>query len=111
MVHAVFQADNGEGGFSVLAPLTSGERCQKQRQFHVLEGGQDRDKVIELEDESDMRRAPAGQGRLIKGNYIHAVDDDAAGINLVDPRYQVEQSALAAPGRSHQRQELPALDI
>ena len=39
----------------------SRQRGEQQRQLHVLEGGQHRHQVVELEDEADVRGAPVGE--------------------------------------------------
>src|SRR6266513_2265337 len=50
-----------EHRFDVLLPLGLGERRQQQRQLDVLERGEHRQQVIELEHEPDVGGAPAGR--------------------------------------------------
>ena len=48
----------------VLAALAARQVGQQERQLDVLEGGQHRDQVVELEDEPDVVGAPAGDPRV-----------------------------------------------
>ncbi len=83
---------------------------QQQRQFDVLEGGQDRDQVIGLEDEADVVGPPAGDLRLAQVAEILAVDDDLAPGGPVEPGDQVQERRLARARRPHQREVLAFAD-
>src|SRR5262245_41969239 len=55
------EADDAERVLGAFDPLLAAHLDQQQRQLDVLERGQHRDQVIELEDVADVARAPAGE--------------------------------------------------
>jgi len=63
----------------MLTPLRTGKLGQEQRKFDVLIRGQHGDKVVHLEDETDMASAPLC--KLARGHVrdFVAVNSDAAG--------------------------------
>jgi uncharacterized protein YqeY len=95
----------------VAAALACGERSEQQRQFDILQRGQDGDEVEGLEDEPDIRVAPVRQFTLRERRDVRILNQAAAAGRPVDARDEVEQGALARTARSHQGDELPASDI
>src|SRR5688572_10674849 len=89
-----------------LAPLRGGQSGQQERQFDVPFRGEDRHQVVELEDKSDVARAPFGEPAARQTIDALAAYDDFAGSGAVEPANQVEQGRLAGPGRPHQRDEI-----
>src|SRR5207302_8011322 len=87
------------------------ETGQQQRQLDVALRAEHRQEVVELEDEADVRGAPPRE--LAPGETVNmlTIDFDAAGRGPVQPGHQVEQRALARTGRSHQGQEVAAVDM
>src|SRR5439155_23471232 len=74
------------------------------RHLHVLERGQRRDQVVELEDEADRRRAVLGD--VLELLEPDPADGDAARIRPVERADEVQERALAAAGRACQRDGL-----
>ena len=65
MVHAVVEVDHRAGPVSTCSRLCCSRKAgEEQGQLHVLEGGEHRDEVVELEDEADVRGPPGGKLRL-----------------------------------------------
>ena len=84
---------------------------EQQRQLDVLLGRQHGQKVVELEHEPDVLRAPLRQLAAAQRADGHAVDFDGAAGRRVEPADQIEQRRLAGPRRSHQRQEIALRDF
>ena len=61
MVHPVGEVDDVQGKLDVTPPLRPGKTREEQGQLDVFEGGEDRDQVVELEDEAHVRGAPGGE--------------------------------------------------
>src|SRR6185503_11780312 len=108
---AVGEPDQAQRRGDVLAPLAPGERGECERQLHVLERGQHRHQVVELEHEADRGGAPVGEVGLGQHGDVDAIDEDRASIGLVDAGEQVEQRRLARARRSHQAEEVAALHV
>ena len=72
MPHPVRQADHAEQQFDPLAPFRARQLCQLQRKFDVLERGQHRHQVVELEDEAHVARTPLGQFSLAEPGDVLA---------------------------------------
>ena len=77
VIRAVGEPDQRERGLDALAPIAARQRRQQQRQLDVLERGEHRHQVVELEDEADVRRAPRGELRLGELRDVDAGDVDA----------------------------------
>ena len=78
----------------------------------VLEGRQDRDQVVELEDETDVPAPPRrerGSPRASSGLVPATTTLPAA--RAVDARDQVQQRGLSRSRRAHQGQECPLRDL
>jgi hypothetical protein len=78
----------------------------ERRQQHVLGGGQRREEVEELEDEAEDLAAQPGQRPVVEVVIAAAVDLHAAAGRPVERAEDVEQGALAGPGRAHDGDEL-----
>ena len=111
MRHAVCEPHHFESGLGVLAALAPGQGGQRKGQLDVLVGGEHRHQVVELENEADVARAPAGEFRLAQPDDVRAADQEFARIGLVDAGNEVEQRALARARWAHQREELAARDV
>ena len=103
---AVVQADQLQGDRCVLAPLCGGEAGQHQRQLDVPLGGEHRHQVVELEDEADVRGAPAR--KLVGAEAVDplSLDPHAAAGRRIQPADEVEQGRLARARRTHESHEL-----
>ena len=65
VVHPVGEADDRRGPSRPASAARARERSrQEERQLDVLEGRQDRDEVVELEDEADVLAPPLREGPL-----------------------------------------------
>ena len=95
----------------MLAALLLGELGEEQRELDVLEGVEDGDEVVELEDEADVPRAPRGQGGLVEARDLPAVNDDAAARRPIDAGDEVQQCGLARARRPHEREEVAARNV
>ena len=86
-----------------------GRRRDEQRQLDVLDRGQHRHQVVELEDEAHA--AGAIVGALAVGHRRRAtpLDQDLAVVDRVEAGEAVEQRRLAAAARAHDRDHLAAL--
>ena len=84
---------------------------KQERQLHILEGRQDRHQVVELENVAHVRGPPPRQLPPRQLRDIHPTDSQRAGGRGIDPRDQVQQRRLAAPGRPHQGQKRPLRHI
>src|SRR5712671_823384 len=77
MFGAMGKADDGEGGFDVFPAFGFGEMGEQQGQLNISLRGEHGKKIVELEYETDMTRAPGGQ--LAIGQFVHAFAGDADG--------------------------------
>ena len=76
-----------------------GRRVSSQRQLDVLERGQHRHQVVELENEADALGAPVGKLRFGELRDVDPVDEQLARVGLVDAGDQVEQRATCPSPR------------
>src|SRR5689334_3580506 len=60
VVEPVAEAHQLEGELGALPALLAAHAHQQQGKLDVLQRGQHRDQVVELEDETDVARAPLG---------------------------------------------------
>ena len=82
VIHAVGQADERAVPFATRSRRSRrDERRQQQRQLDVLERGQHRHQVVELEDEADVRGAPR---RELAVGELRDVDAGDAGSSPAD---------------------------
>ena len=83
------------------------QRRQQQRQLDVLERGQHRHQVVELEDEADVRGAPVGELASRQARDVDAADARASrrsGLSM--PAIRLSSVRLARARRPHQRDEV-----
>ena len=83
---AVAEADDVERGHHVLAALLLREVREQQRQLDVLERGEHRNQVVELEDEADVPRAPRGERALGQAADLGVADPDRSARRPIDAR-------------------------
>ena len=110
VVHAVGEAHHVERGQHMRVALAAREPCQQQRQLDVLERGQHRHQVVELEDEADVRGAPVGELAFAQRGDVDAADLDAARSSACRCR-RSGSAACSCPSRSApsaRRTRLPA---
>ena len=81
------------------------------RHEHVLERGQRRHQMEELEHEADGAAAEAGQRVLTEPGDVGAVDQDLAGRRLVEAGHEANQGRLAAAGRTDDGEPLAGLHV
>src|SRR5512139_309479 len=110
VIHAIREVDQPQHRPHMVPALPTGEVGQNERQLYVLEGGEDRDQIIELEDEPDMRGAPGGELRFGQTGDVDVPHGDRAGVGPVQTRNEIQQGALAGARRAHERQEFPLDD-
>src|SRR5882672_4323577 len=107
MVHPVGQADDRERRAHVLVALPARQFREQEGELDVLEAGEDRDQVVELEDEPDRVGPPPRQVGLAHRRDVAAVDAETPLRRHVDSGDQVEQGRLPRAGGPHQGDELP----
>ena len=78
----------------------------EQRQLDVLDRGQHRHQVVELEDEAHAPRAVVGALAVGHLGERRPLDHDLAAVDRVEAGEAVEQRGLAAPARPHDRDHL-----
>jgi hypothetical protein len=74
-----------------------------RRQLHVLEGREDRQEVVRLEDEADGARAPLRERAFPQSFEVLAGDLDGPGAGTIETGDEVQERRLAGAGRAHQR--------
>jgi hypothetical protein len=94
-----------EGPPAGLFLLFAGDQ---ERQLHVLHRGEDRYQVVRLEDEPHLLRPKARPLPVGHPPDGVAVDPDLAVGEVVEAGEDVEERRLAAPGRAHDGDHLPA---
>ena len=92
----------------LLVRLLAGER---ERQRHVLLGGQHREQVEELEDEADVLAPDLRDVLVAQLSEPGAGDRDVAVGRAVERRQDVHQRRLAGARRAHDRRQLALLDV
>src|SRR5207244_8825998 len=108
VVEARGEADRPERDLRAPAPLGTGEVREQERQLDVLDRAQDRDQVVELEDEPHVARAPARERILVESGERLPRYHHLAPVGTVEAGQEVQQRRLARPGRTHERDEAPA---
>src|SRR5438477_4978845 len=104
---AVAEGDDPERRHHVIAALLFRQVREQQRQFDVLERGQDGNQVVQLKDESDVPCAPCGERALRETADLGLADANGATSGPIDSGKQVEQRRLARTRRSHQTKKIP----
>src|SRR5690606_6702183 len=100
VVQLVAQADEAEVSSGAFLALFATEHPREIHwQHRVLERGERRQELEELEDNADAAPAPGGELLLAQGVDALAVDADRARRRPVDAGDDVEDGGLTAPGR------------
>src|SRR5439155_894514 len=82
----------------------------EERKLDVLHGGEDRQQVVRLEDETHATRPIAALRVVVHRGQRDAFDEDIARREIVEAGETVQQGGLPAPGRPHDRDHLAARD-
>ena len=106
MVHPVCEAHHLKRHFYMFFPFTPRKVGEQQGKLNIFKGGEDRYEVIELEDEAYIDGPPLRQFRLRKSRNIDAADGDNAAVGFIDTGDEVQESALAGTGRTHEGKKL-----
>ena len=77
----------------------------------VVEHTQVVEQVEELKDKPDARPAEPCQIRLAETAKVMAIDHQASGRCMIQPRHQVKQGRLPTAGRTHDRREFTLADL
>ena len=106
VLRAVIEADDGQRRLGVAAALLARELGQQQREFDVALGVQHRQQVVELENEADGCRPPAGQ--LPVGQLVEVVlrDHHLSRRSAIQTSDDVQEGRLTATRGTHQRHEV-----
>ena len=95
--------------------LRPGERVPIAENFgghlHVFEGGQGRDQLETLKDETHLAAPEFRQGIFVQPGDLDSVDGDAAPARLIQPGQKSEQGRFAATGMAGNGHELQFFDI
>ena len=103
--------DVERGHRALRAGLLRRHAGDQQRQLDVLDGGEDRQQVVELEDEAHPLRAVARSSRRRTCVPMSAPSTEMRPPSIVvEAGEAVEQGRLAAAGRPHDRDHLAAVD-
>ena len=84
---------------------------ERQRQAHVLLGGEHRHEVEGLEDEADLVAPQAREVGVVELADLGVGDRHGAAARAVEPREHVHQRGLAGPRGAHDRGEGAGLDL
>ena len=108
MVGAVADAHVVEKLGGALARLRLSEAADQLRHHDVFQRREFRKQVVELVDEADLAAANTRALVVGKPGAGMAVDEDLAGIGLLEKTGNVEQRRLAGAGRGDERDGLAA---
>src|SRR6267143_2499193 len=95
----VLQADGHEGRDGLLSSRLRVDSADEEGQFDVLDGPEDREQVVVLEDEPHLHRAEICLRVVVQGGEPLARDPYLAGREVVDAGEAVEEGCLAAARR------------
>ena len=105
------QAELGElGAGAGQGPAARGPG-QQQGDGDVVQGGQVRQELAELEDEAELGQAQAGALGLVEAGDVAPGVVHAPGVGHQDPGQDVQEGGLARPGRAGDGQDLPGHDV
>ena len=107
---AVVQADLVRAGRR-RSPCRASRPAMRERQEHVLVGGQHRQQVEELEDEADVLAAQLRDLVVLQLPEARAGDRDVARRGAVERGEDVHQGRLAGARRAHDRGQLALRDV
>ena len=110
MIRAREQSNPIEHRQSASTPVSGRHAREEQGHLHVLDGGELRQEMMKLKDESDLA-IPERHARLV----VHPVDrvfanPDFARIDRVEPAEHVKERALPDARRADNREHLAACD-
>jgi hypothetical protein len=108
---AMREADAAQHFLDAIADLRFRPLRERQRKGDVLEHGQRRDEIEELEDEPDRRAPQPREPRLIERRRLRIAEKHAPARRPIDGADQIEQRRLAASGRAHQHREIARRDV
>ena len=95
-------------------PPARGAR-QEQGDGDVVQGGEVRQELAELEDEAELFQAQAAAGRLVEGRdvlcRVGSVVVDAPGVGHEDPGHDVQEGGLPRARRAGDGQDLTGRDV
>jgi hypothetical protein len=109
-ISSIAEADRGECLAAALLLLSFHGALELERKQEILDHRQGRQQIEELEDEADVSAAEDRPLPLAEPGEIGSRDDDAAGIGLVDPRQEVQQSRFAGTALAQKHDQLAPLD-
>src|SRR6059036_609042 len=97
-------------GERLPAGFPGGRPRDEERELDVLHGGEHRQQVVRLEDESHTPRTVAALRVVVHRGQRDALDEDIARRQIVESREAIQQGRLAAAGRPHDRDHLASRD-
>ena len=80
-------------------------------EFYVFENGELVDEVKTLENEADVAFAEVGAFAFVEMGYFDTVEDEAAGIGIVEEAEYIQEGGFAAAGGAHDGDEFPFFDF
>jgi hypothetical protein len=95
VLEPIRQSNQVEGVEHLLLALRARQRQQQERQLDVLVRGEDRQQMIELENEADVPGAPARELALRHSRDEIVADPDFARGRLIESGNQIQQRRLA----------------
>jgi hypothetical protein len=111
VMRAIGESDQIEGGIDAGPAFGPGERDEQKREFDILEGRENGNEMIELENVADVTGAPLGETGPGEAGHIVSVDDKVTGGGSVDPGDEIEEGGLSRTGWPHEGEELTAGDF
>src|SRR5215203_6162116 len=108
LVRLLGNSDCLQSGMRPSASLFGLRAGHQQGQLNVLDGGEDRDQVIGLEDEAHLLGPETGALPVRHPGDGLAADQDLAAVELIQAREAIQQRGLPAPGRAHDDDHLAA---
>src|SRR4051812_9421834 len=111
MMHARAEADEFEREFDLFAAFAAGKFCEQQRQFNVLECGEDGNEIEGLKNEPDVLISPISELGFVEARDVDALDEAFAFGWAINARDDMEQGAFAGAGRAHQGEKFAGVDV
>ena len=110
----VFDAREPDKGNQVIgAPGHRGARkavIDEHRHHHVLDRRKGGNKHVILKDETDSMAPNVSNRDIRKGGYVFSLDRELARRQPIEQSNDIQQRALARPGRARKREELATLE-
>src|SRR2546430_7332986 len=107
----VFEADGHERGHRLLPRGLRVDAADEQRELDVLDGPEDRQQVVVLEDETHLHGAEVRLRVVVEGREPLARDPHFAEGEVIDAREAIQEGRLAAAGGAHDRDHLALPDV